>query len=566
MARPATLRQVRRFAQPPMEGQIPEPAQFWNPPKGLDALTPIARLSPGFCSVAKNLRIRDGWYQAKPGSAKLGSSGTNIHSLAFVSAAGYEWYVRWTITGPSYWDGSDWIAFAGSSSINMNIDSMISVAVWGEKLMFTDGETGIYEINFGTLSYSLLTSAYIPRQIATFAGRVILSYTYETPGGLFATRIRWSVKNDNTDYTGVGSGFDDLLSGPGAVADSQLGVYPISDTDALIVRSGSIWLMTQTGYVDAPFEFRMIYPTIRCDSPWAVTPIPNGLVILGRDDVYLITLGSTEPVPIGAPVRPLVFVNTNAFRRASMAWDSQQQEVVLFVPKLTPNGKSNVWRYSVPDKRWTQDEYQFNLKSLSAISYREGTAINSLTGSIDSLTGPIDELGFAGVTRGLLLTMRGASGFIVKESDANLSESDSAGNSADIPVSITTGQAIVSSTLDTVQVIEIQFEYETSTPGNLYEEIELLDETGAHVLDESGNDILIENTVSVTIEYSTNGGATWLIYSTITLPQTLIPLVAKVTKTVFARRIQFRFSVTSATGFKLRSLTAFIQKGGRIKF
>ncbi|CAB4164988.1 hypothetical protein UFOVP1537_42 [uncultured Caudovirales phage] len=534
MPTPTTIRPWRPiYRNPAAPGQLVQPKEFFNPPSGLNTTAPISRVDPSEATSLHNLRMDGGWLTQRPGITPYGSTSSDaiVHALVFTSADGTEWLCRWTTTKVQYWSGTVWSNFTGSG-FTVTEDAIISTAVWGDKLMFTDNTSGLWQIDFVASTYTHLTNAPICRQVSMFDRRAVLSYVSETVGGLQATRIRWSVKDDNNDYSGLGSGYEDLVSSSASIVDSQIGVYPINDIDALVVRGGSIWKMSITGYYDAPFSFLLLFPNIRTDAPQGTIAIPGGIAVLGRDDVFLVMGGG--PQSVGAKIRTTLFDPSNDLANAVMQWDDLYKRLILYVPKLVKDGYSNVYHYYVNDGKWTQDIYHFNIKYLSLISYASGTAIGDLVGMISDLTGTIIGLTSAAINRGLLYTTLGANGIVCKEDINSTTDLDGTGAQAVMPILAQTGMIFPATIFEKVSIIELRFEYEAAKDTTLL------------------------------IEYSADGGNTWTTYSTVALLATTKPTVAKVTTSLERDSIMFRCSSTDTLGFSLNSFVPWIQLGAEV--
>lgn len=316
MAKPSSSRKGFRPRRRPRTEVVP--VEFFNPPQGLDLRHPTSRLGTGLSPNLTNLRLGDDdWFRLRPGTVRLGDLADEeiVALYIFTTSLGTEYILRFRLTGVDYYSGGMWIALTGPT-LDMSVYSIVSATAWNDKLDFTTGAAGIYEIDFSTFSYSLIVGSPVCRHITTFGSRLVASYIVTNTGD-FPSRIQWCVKNDNTDWAGLGSGFDDLLSSPGGVVDTQLGVYPISDTEAIAVRSGSYWTLRLTGFSDAPFEFSSRFIQQRIESQRGVCYIPGGIAVVARDDIYLIT-PNTTPQSLGLNVRNGTHATTNSLQRAQL--------------------------------------------------------------------------------------------------------------------------------------------------------------------------------------------------------------------------------------------------------
>lgn len=534
MPKPSTTRSIGAlYRDPIVPGQEVDPILFFDPPSGLDTKHPIDKMGLQYSPDMFNYRIADtDWLTCRPGTVELGTDSVNqIVAVVVVSLANsVELVVRWTTVGVQWYDGTMWNNLTGPA-LALTTDDNVSATVWNNGLQFTDGKTGQYLINFNDFTYALIATAPIARHITTLAGRIIASFILDPATGIYQTRIQWCVKNDNTDWSGLGSGFEDLLSSPGGVVDQQLCVVPINDTDALIVRSGSIWRMQSTQYFDSPFIFQFLFSEMKFDSWRGVTAIPGGIAALGRDDIYIITTGG--PQPIGDMVRKIIFTRANKLEDCQLAWDDLTREIVIHLPKRMADGYSNVFRYSIDTPRWSRDIYPGVIKSFVHASQLRGTPIDALVGTIDELTGSIDDLGVDGFDWGLVFGFIGTHSFVSRESPDATSDAIGGSGTSLITMQAVTGYVNPATAFKYVQLLQA---------GLLYE---------------------VPVTTTMLIEYSDNGGVTWSTYSTLTLAASSGPVPARGVKTIERKRIQLRFTAVGY-GLNVRTFAAKVQEGTEV--
>lgn len=522
------------------------PVELFNPCLGLDLRHPTSRLGTQLSPNIVNYRPdNDDWLALRPGTVPLGDVADGneeiIHVAIFTTSLGTEYVLRWRLTGIDYYSGGEWIALSGPA-LSLGIYNIISATSWNDKLDFTDGATGVYEINFETFSYALIPDAPICRHITTFLGRLVASYIVEG-GEVFPSRIQWSEKNDNTDWTSQGSGFEDLLNTPGGIVDTQLGVYPVSDVQAVIVRSGSFWTMESTGYVDTPFNFTSRFSKLRVDSQRGVCTAPGGIFVICRDDIYFVAAGA-EPVSIGLMVRDGTHASTGALQRAQLEWDTWNKCLAVYVPLRSGSG-STVYRYypTVQGKAvqgWFRDVYPYTIRAMASTIYRQTLSIGELEGSIEDLEGPISELGVQIPQQKMFYAI--AYGAVMEEDeDAVLDGAYPVvpGVSATpqgFSFIIDTPELIPAWPLQNTTVVQLKFEYETTGAANL------------------------------TVTESTNNGTSFSSYSSVITDTGKGTLVTVISRTIDRPRVMFRISGATtgevdnpytASGFKLRGLTAF---------
>lgn len=333
--------------------EMAQPVVLWSQPDGMSTVGAIDSLTPEQASLVTNLFFGDsGKYEGRYAMRGVGTGGNvAVNGLfVFVSSAGTIYPIRFTLTGIDVYDvvGGVWHASVGTA-LSGTRDKWVTATCWGSNIIFCNQVDRPYTLDPVGLTHTILATAPVCRQLTTYNGRVVASYILT--GGTFPSRIQWSIKNDSTDWASAGSGFEDLISSPGGFVDQQVGVYPISDTFALVVRSSSIWGMGVTGYVDAPFSFSFMYPGLGTLAPQSVVVSPLGIILLGIDDVYIIS--QTGYSPIGTAIRDQLITLYSPY--AIGAYNQKTREYILFLPTVLTSNiinpyppaiayGSNIWR------------------------------------------------------------------------------------------------------------------------------------------------------------------------------------------------------------------------------
>ena len=309
---------------------------------------------------------RQGRFQTRNGFQTLNGSGTPnnlIHTEPFKASDGTQYLIRWTTTGVQYGTTGGFSNLTGPA-LSLSLSTFISTTVWGSYLLFTDETSGVYKIDVSAGTYALITGSPICKHITTFGGRVVASNISGSP-----SRIQWTVKNDSDDWSGIGSGFEDLASGPGGSSDIQHGVFPLNDTDAMIVRAGTIWMMGLTGVVTAPFQFRFLYVQ-KIDARKSISASPYGLYVLAQRGPVLLTLGGPEYITPES--QSSIFdgnLQTYTYASSYGLYDEYNDTYYLYIPLTTWSGDSVVWVYTREFKVWTKWTFQFHIKSMAVTNF-----------------------------------------------------------------------------------------------------------------------------------------------------------------------------------------------------
>ena len=234
-------------------------------------------------SATFNIEPRIWWSDATL-HGLLSSSGS-ISVGSFVSAGGLG------VSGlPSMTQWQYVTAFSGIINENMTLavgkDSLNTVLA----LYQTSGSAT------GLPLYSYLTGAPKANCLGAFDNYVI---AFRTSGG--PTRVQWCVRGEPTNWSGEGSGFEDLLEMRGyGTAVKGLG-------DRLVLfSSAEIWYGLRATY-PAQFQFYPLDRTVGCPFPRTIQETEHGLVFLGSDhQMRLIPVAGGPSQPIAPGLAPVL--------------------------------------------------------------------------------------------------------------------------------------------------------------------------------------------------------------------------------------------------------------------
>lgn len=519
-------RQQLPFPQVP--GLAPQPVTFFAGAKGLDTTTKISRLDKAYCPVLRNYLLDRGRLAQRASATLFGSVAASTVMLVvdFVSSTGVRFPLRFTQTGLDKYDPGvqDWVNVP-SVVLTGGPTDFFSVTIFGKKLLFSNGVDGIYEYDPQAGSVTkITTSVHVPsaRSLATFNGRVIAANVTDDTG-LHTGRVRWTAKNIETKWDEVndlGAGVEDQQPSAGLEAEACRGVFPITESVALLVMSNSIRLMSETDVLDVPFKFSYLLPGFGTDSPYSLALIPGGGVIgFFRDNFYVVSIQS--PVAIGDKIIDALLPQILDPGEIAGTYDPIRQEYRVVVKET-----GAVWRYSFREKGWTNDVYPWTPKSLSLTKYdKTALTIDQLPGTIDSLVGAIDDLGLFQKVNGVYLPH----GTRVAREDPAATLDDQAGTDN---TEVRTGLILPASPLQTIEIVEIQLEYET-----------------------------LQGT-TVTFDWSSDGGTTWNNIGSYAIVPTQGPDILSVRKAISAKQLQIRMTTVTPVAPTIIALHAFAMPGG----
>ena len=261
------------------------------------------------------LRPRDrlaSFSTGNPGGSQFGatvhydSRGTAIivafshNTLAFLGAD-----LQWSVTSYTSSHGSSY--FTSFNPENVFSGSAYLPRVDENVLFFSNNSDPVLTWQPTTGVSSIGTEVPICRDLVGFDDRLVAWNIRELSGTTrFVQRAQWCVAADPEDWTGVGSGSQDLLDMRGE------GTRVLVNGDELVLGStAEIWFARKVG-LPFVFDFAPLDRSISMPFPRAVLPTPWGIFWLGADFMIYQMIGH-QIQPVGVPVQE--------FLRARMAED-----------------------------------------------------------------------------------------------------------------------------------------------------------------------------------------------------------------------------------------------------
>jgi len=530
-----SLRNFPRFdtsGYVPPENMIPIPVPFGSL-VGMDKTSPLPAMDPGKYRLVRNLIIRYGAYETRPGTDLLGDQADNelLYACDVILPDGSKYVVRWKTNGVEVYDNSGWVNASGDSFAGL-ATAPFAITGWNDRVLFTAGVGKVFELTFsgGFVVTELDESPEDVIHLTTFNGRVMAS--------IKGTGIQWTVKNDHTDWTGLGSGYEDLLSAPGGRPDQQTAIIPVTDEVAYCVRSSSIWQVGNTGDFDSPFSFTLIYTHVGTKYVGTVAATRRGLCCVGDNGQVWFISPDVGAVDISSEVVPDFDVDPSYLEGMSASYDTKFDEYRVAIP--TPNSLTaqKVLRYSFLNKGWTEDVYPFPIKSISYAQFTKSTTIDELVGTIDELVGSIDNLGVVIRNPGCIYATRGTSRLTIRDDVLMGSNTLRDVNFAGVRVAsgfrLESGDLKITSAIKNQEFVEMILWYQS------------------------------DKEVTLDFDYSYDGGVTWNLVSQIDAPATGIrPKAISVNRTVEREHLQVALSSTQAPAVKIIGASAMIREAGR---
>lgn len=417
---------------------------------------------------------------------------------------------------------SDWTDRYTFPASQKNTDNLLpSYVVWNDSVISTDiGDTpqigaGVRIGSKGLVSTllasphttTILTHSPRAAQIFVLGNRVCAVRTNEwsattdpwVSGGITnLARVRWSVKNNSNDWDGLGSGWEDLQVSAGSMDEAMAGVA-VTDETGIVVSEKTIRRMDVTGFFDAPFKFTLLDEELGTLSRYTIKGVPGGVIFLGYDDVYIVTLGGAQRIGTVA-LRDSIAAITNP----RLAVGYMDRYNARYIVSFKENGTQVNWQYGFLDKGWTRLKIPFEIVAID-------TAFYNVAGA---------------AFFGAYFTQKLSDGYSVRENPTYSRDVNAVAAAVDSEIEARTGMVVVRDALHEVQLIQIQLLYEAAEAQTL------------------------------SLEYSTDGGHNWIAYGQISVLITTRPTVQRVVRPVVADMMQVR--VKSSTLGKLRIISLHV--------
>lgn len=529
MARPISLKQAEPV--PPFKGDetgievVPKP--HWAPPKGLDYLDRKNRVPITHAVEMLNLYLDRGVMKSRKGTSGMGAASADdiMGVVNFVVASGIGFLLRFTITHLQQWNGAAWVNM-GTAVFTGGLSDYFCYTAFNDTLLFSNGKDGLWEFSPLTGALNKIVDGPNALHLSTFGGRVLAT------NANFPGRLDWSAKNNSHDWTGVGSGNEELLSTPGGKVDGLMGVWPVTDDFALMVRVTSVWQVSQTGDPDAPFRFGRLHSNLGSRSRHSIDVIPGGIVMFGTDDVWLITDSSVTP--IGQLVKDRFIQESTDLTKARGIYRPETKEYWL-----TTCVTDVVYRYSFPDQGWSRHKYAFDIRWMEqSIFHFGGITWDEMVGTWDTHPESWDSLlGVARAAQFLFATDEDPAGnsYVIAEDAAQTSDVQIQSDKAQQGIEIQTPVMEAATPLDKTEIIECQLEYEQGLAGQI-----------------------------LLFEYATDGGTVWNAYSSKTPAQTTgYPKISRAMKTLERDAMQLRIRSVSLGRLTIVSFSPFLVQGAK---
>ncbi len=422
-------------------------------------------------------------------------------------------------------DGGSFTQMTGPTISGVFVGDYFCFCPWGNTLLVTNPVVGMLEIDLVTFTYSRIADAPQDAQFVTvFNGRVVVSNLTSQP-----RRIQWSVKFSSSNWTGLGSGFEDLQPNNSISYNYPLVVVPIDDRKAFVFRQESCDLMSATDNFDVPFVFSQLHSGVDTRCARAVKRTDAGVVTVGTSNVYLVNLNGIEAIGTGLITSPIEHTNldaTVALRKPTSSWAGEYNPVLKEYWLKTDY---TIYRYQFGFQAWVELETYDNgyPNSISAVVGTAYPAYSDLVGAYSGLTGTLDTGMMDQYRVGMLVAM---------DNTVHVYETDVNTNGGVVGAAIVTNDIDLVNKNKLVTITELEVDYQVYSTSKV-----------------------------ITVEYSTDLGMTYSSYgSIVSRPDfTRNNQIGTIQKVITAKQVRFKFSFSNSAKFRVYKITLTGIEGAR---
>jgi hypothetical protein len=344
----------------------------------------VQKMPEGASPDMLNFQVVDGLLRKRPGYGRYQTGSTfppNIATGIFsaLDAAGTrrlfvvtKLHLYRYNTGTTNWD-----QMTGPTLTAGDIN-LVDFAISQNNLVFANGVDNIMAMPLASSTYVVLNASSFPSSYITrWNNRLYAAATVEA-AVIQPYRVRWPVSGDHTNWSGVGSGFNDLIDD----------VQPLRrmrkiGSSLAIYSSMGITLATITGNVNGPASFQQVVFDIGLYSPFSLQGRNITQYFIGTDNFY--SFNGLQVTPLLGAVRRYVYSQLSPAQAlqnfAFMLADSQ--EYVACVATSSNTAADTAWVYNWERNivyPWQFSKSEFTCATLHYLD--SGVTIAQLVGTI----------------------------------------------------------------------------------------------------------------------------------------------------------------------------------------
>jgi hypothetical protein len=220
--------------------------------------------------------------------------------------------------------------------------------------------------------FSYLTSAPQTRSLAVYDNYVI-AWNVATTAGTFISRVQWSQRGNPSNWTGEGSGFEDLL----AMRGRGKAVHATSDGRLILFGDAEVWYGLSAPY-PSQFQFAPLDSSVGCPYPGTIVDTDEGLLFLGSDlALRLLPKGGGASTVVSAAIADTLQMTKSGIGNPYSwgVYEPATRIYHLFIESTTLSFRGIV--VNVATGEWGFSDYNANAPQVGLAIHRSNSAFGS---------------------------------------------------------------------------------------------------------------------------------------------------------------------------------------------
>lgn len=424
--------------------------------------------------------------------------------------------IRMTATDIYFTDDVTWTQLVGVFS-----SKPTDVAVVLGTLVVANGVDRLRKLDLAAETISDLgTIAPFAKYVTGFSERVVGANVGTSDAA--SENLAWSGNRKLTEFDAVNdisAGNKRLDTSPRTVVDPIRGVFGFSSV-MIIPRERSIWLATQNPVASDPFNTFRAVPGVGTDLPASIAIGRETIVFIDARTRDVVRYSPGRPIEsIGSPIRDTFLANITDPGAISSAYFEYEDEYYF---TITEAATVKIWVVNFKTGAWQYDEVP-NLTALDVLTgFSSYTSFDDATGTFDAASGTLDAASVTPIPIPTLI-YGFSDGLILKE-DSTVQQDNAVNYTFELR------SKEFKFVKEDVVVTRIFIEYQATVSG------------------------------SIILEYSKDGGTTWITAKTVTTQITKVGRI-KYRRQIRTERLMWRVTATDGQ-FDILGYEVDISEGG----
>jgi len=237
---------------------------------------------------------------------------------------------------------------------------------------------GVVQSNTTALSY-LTGSPQVVGDVCVFDNSpIVWGIRDDSTATIYETRVQWPVGSDAEDWTGIGSGAEDLVD----ITGTATRIFTVGD-QLILATENEIWRGRKIGG-SYRFQFSPLVRNLGIPYASAAVSTPHGIFWLGSDYMVYKLVGA-QITPVGQPIlqelRDTLWPEdtTYKYNNLFMAYDPRQEAVTLHYSATPTKGADRGFTYHIYGNKWTPQRYGTRLCCSTFADIGHGTERSNLS-------------------------------------------------------------------------------------------------------------------------------------------------------------------------------------------